>query len=68
MRAPKIEAGSICINTHNYRDPASPFGGDKQSGWGRELAKEVMEHDTETKSVAAPPVLPADRSAREQNL
>ena len=42
----------ICINTHNYGDPAWPFGGYKQSGWGREMGKEVMENYTETKSVA----------------
>ena len=51
--ARKIKAGTICINTHNYGDPAWPFGGFKQSGWGREMGKEVMEHYTETKSVAA---------------
>jgi phenylacetaldehyde dehydrogenase len=39
--------------THNYGDPAWPFGGYKQSGWGREMGKEVMEHYTETKAVAA---------------
>jgi len=51
--ARKIKAGTICINTHNYGDPAWPFGGYKQSGWGREMGKEVMENYTETKSVAA---------------
>ena len=50
--ARKIKAGTICVNTHNYGDPARPFGGFKQSGWGREMGKEVMEHYTETKSVA----------------
>ena len=50
--ARKIKAGTICINAHNYGDPAWPFGGYKQSGWGREMGKEVMEHYTETKSVA----------------
>jgi phenylacetaldehyde dehydrogenase len=50
--ARKINAGTICVNTHNYGDPAWPFGGFKQSGWGREMGKEVMEHYTETKSVA----------------
>jgi len=50
--ARKIKAGTICVNTHNYGDPAWPFGGFKQSGWGREMGKEVMEHYTETKSVA----------------
>jgi phenylacetaldehyde dehydrogenase len=53
MMARKIKAGTICINTHNYGDPAWPFGGFKQSGWGREMGKEVMEHYTETKAVAA---------------
>lgn len=51
MMARKIKAG-ICVNNHHYSDPAWPFGGYKQSGWGRELGKEVMEHYTETKSVA----------------
>jgi phenylacetaldehyde dehydrogenase len=51
--ARRIKAGTICINTHNYGDPAWPFGGYKQSGWGREMGKEVMEHYTETKAVAA---------------
>ena len=32
--------------------PLWPFGGYKQSGWGREMGKEVMENYTETKSVA----------------
>ncbi|MGE0241863.1 MAG: aldehyde dehydrogenase family protein [Parvibaculaceae bacterium] len=51
--ARKIKAGTICINAHNYGDPAWPFGGYKQSGWGREMGEEVMEHYTETKAVAA---------------
>src|ERR1700728_2730483 len=34
MMARKIRAGTICINNHNYGDPAWPFGGYKQSGWG----------------------------------
>ena len=51
--ARKIKAGTICINAHNYGDPAWPFGGYKQSGWGREMGKEVMENYTETKAVAA---------------
>jgi phenylacetaldehyde dehydrogenase len=52
MMARKIRAGTVCVNTHNYGDPAWPFGGYKQSGWGREMGKEVMEHYTETKAVA----------------
>jgi phenylacetaldehyde dehydrogenase len=53
MMARKIRSGTVCINNHNYGDPAWPFGGYKQSGWGREMGKEVMEHYTETKAVAA---------------
>ena len=53
MMARKIRSGTVCINTHNYGDPAWPFGGYKQSGWGREMGKDVMEHYTETKAVAA---------------
>jgi acyl-CoA reductase-like NAD-dependent aldehyde dehydrogenase len=52
MMARKIRSGSVCVNNHNYVDPAFPFGGFKQSGWGREMGKEVMEHYTETKAVA----------------
>lgn len=52
MLARKIRSGTVCINAHNYGDPAWPFGGYKQSGWGREMGKEVLEHYTETKSVA----------------
>jgi phenylacetaldehyde dehydrogenase len=48
----KIKAGTLCVNNHNFGDPAWPFGGFKQSGWGREMGKEVLEHYTGTKSVA----------------
>jgi len=40
-------------NTHNFGDVALPFGGYKESGWGREMGKEVLELYTETKAVAA---------------
>jgi phenylacetaldehyde dehydrogenase len=53
LMARKIRAGMICINTHNFADPAWPFGGFKQSGWGREMGKEVMEYYTEAKAIAA---------------
>ena len=48
-----IKAGTVWINTHNWGDAALPFGGYKQSGWGREMGKEVMELYTETKSIGA---------------
>ena len=34
--AKQLKAGVIWINTFNKFDPASPFGGYKESGWGRE--------------------------------
>jgi phenylacetaldehyde dehydrogenase len=51
--ARRIRAGTVWINTHNFGDPALPFGGYKESGWGREMGKEVLELYTETKAVAA---------------
>ena len=49
--AARIKAGTIWVNCYNYTDPASPFGGYKQSGWGREMGRAVLEAYTETKSV-----------------
>jgi phenylacetaldehyde dehydrogenase len=49
--AAAIRAGTIWINCYNLTDPASPFGGYKQSGWGREMGRGALELYTETKSV-----------------
>lgn len=46
-----LQAGTVWINCYNLTDPASPFGGYKQSGWGREMGRAVLENYTETKSV-----------------
>jgi phenylacetaldehyde dehydrogenase len=51
--AKRIKAGSVWINAHNMVDPAVPFGGYKQSGWGREMSHNAIELYTETKSVFA---------------
>ncbi len=51
--AAKIKAGTVWINCYNVFDAAMPFGGYKQSGWGREMGHEVLEHYTEVKSVCA---------------
>ena len=48
---PQIQAGSIWVNCHSILDPALPFGGFKQSGLGREMGHEAIEHYTEVKSV-----------------
>jgi acyl-CoA reductase-like NAD-dependent aldehyde dehydrogenase len=46
-----MRTGTIWINNYNNFDPASPFGGYKQSGWGREMGPEALELYTEVKSV-----------------
>jgi phenylacetaldehyde dehydrogenase len=49
--ASRLRAGTVWINCYNVFDPAMPFGGYKQSGWGREMGHEVLELYTEVKSV-----------------
>ncbi|MBP2704609.1 aldehyde dehydrogenase family protein [Microbispora sp. RL4-1S] len=49
--AGKIRAGTVWINCYNVFDPALPFGGYKQSGWGREMGHAVLDAYTEVKSV-----------------
>ncbi len=50
--AAKIRAGTVWVNCYNIFDAALPFGGFKQSGWGREMGEQVLNNYTETKSVA----------------
>jgi phenylacetaldehyde dehydrogenase len=47
----RLDAGTVWVNCYNVIDPALPFGGFKQSGWGREHGHEVLNHYTEVKSV-----------------
>ena len=49
--AKEIKAGTIWVNCYNCFDAASPFGGFKQSGFGRELGKYALEMYTQVKSV-----------------
>jgi phenylacetaldehyde dehydrogenase len=49
--AAELRAGTVWINCYNIFDAALPFGGYKQSGWGREMGHEVLEQYTETKAV-----------------
>jgi phenylacetaldehyde dehydrogenase len=49
----KLKAGTVWINTYNQLDPMSPFGGYKQSGFGRELGKHAIDLYTQIKSVYA---------------
>ncbi len=49
--AKAIKAGVIWINTFNMFNAASPFGGYKQSGYGREMGKHALDLYTQIKSV-----------------
>jgi len=49
--AARLQAGTIWINTYHPLDAASPFGGYKQSGYGRELGRHALELYTQVKSV-----------------
>lgn len=49
--AKKIRAGTVWVNCYNVFDASLPFGGYKQSGWGREMGREAFELYTETKAI-----------------
>jgi aldehyde dehydrogenase (NAD+) len=49
--ARRLQAGTVWINTYNIYDTAAPFGGYKQSGFGREMSMHALEHYTQVKSV-----------------
>ncbi|MCZ6828444.1 MAG: aldehyde dehydrogenase family protein [Gammaproteobacteria bacterium] len=49
--APKLRAGTVWVNCHNIIDAALPFGGFKQSGWGRENGVDAVTAFTETQAV-----------------
>ncbi|CAG9860972.1 unnamed protein product [Phyllotreta striolata] len=49
--AESIEAGTVFINTYNKTDVAAPFGGFKQSGFGKDLGKEALNEYLKTKCV-----------------
>src|SRR6202012_2197639 len=51
--AKKLRAGTVWINCYNVFDASLPFGGYKQSGWGREMGHEVLEAYTGVKAVTA---------------
>jgi phenylacetaldehyde dehydrogenase len=46
-----VRAGTVWVNCHHIMDPALPFGGFKQSGWGREMGDAAMELYTESKCI-----------------
>ena len=49
--AKAVKAGVVWINTFNMFNAASPFGGYKQSGYGREMGRHALELYTQVKSV-----------------
>jgi acyl-CoA reductase-like NAD-dependent aldehyde dehydrogenase len=49
--ARKLQAGTVWVNTYNVYDTAAPFGGYKQSGFGREMGAHALQHYTQVKSV-----------------
>ena len=52
--ASELRAGTVWINCYGVLDSAMPFGGYKQSGWGREMGHEMLNLYTEVKSVCTP--------------
>jgi len=46
-----VKAGTVWINAYNLSDMGAPWGGYKQSGWGREMGEEALRAYTETKTV-----------------
>jgi len=51
--AARLKAGIVWMNCHGVMDPAMPFGGFKESGWGREVSEDGIRMYTEPKSVVA---------------
>lgn len=52
--ASDLDAGTVWINCYDNFDLAAPFGGFKQSGWGREKGEYALENYTEVKCVMMP--------------
>ncbi|MCX5562210.1 aldehyde dehydrogenase family protein [Streptomyces sp. NBC_00038] len=49
--ARRLRAGTVWVNTWNVFDASLPFGGYKESGWGREMGGAVFDNYLETKTV-----------------
>jgi acyl-CoA reductase-like NAD-dependent aldehyde dehydrogenase len=49
--AARLQAGTVWVNTYNVYDTAAPFGGYKQSGFGREMGMHALDHYAQTKTV-----------------
>ena len=49
--AKALKAGTVWVNAYNFYDPGLPFGGYKQSGFGRERGHYALAEYTQVKSV-----------------
>uniref|UniRef100_A0A2H1V8H1 SFRICE_001077 n=1 Tax=Spodoptera frugiperda TaxID=7108 RepID=A0A2H1V8H1_SPOFR len=49
--AERIDAGTVFVNTYNKTDVAAPFGGFKQSGFGKDLGQEALNEYLKTKNI-----------------
>jgi len=49
--ASRLKAGTVWVNTYNVYDTAVPFGGYKQSGFGRDMSRYALDYYTQVKSV-----------------
>jgi phenylacetaldehyde dehydrogenase len=49
--APKLRVGTVWVNCHSVADPSMPFGGYKQSGWGKERGRDSVYAYLESKSL-----------------
>lgn len=50
--AKRIDSGQVAINAHAVVSPETPFGGNRQSGWGREFGREGLEPYLKTKAIS----------------
>jgi phenylacetaldehyde dehydrogenase len=51
LLAAQLKAGTVWVNCYNIFDASLPFGGYKQSGWGREMGEAVLDNYLSTKAV-----------------
>jgi phenylacetaldehyde dehydrogenase len=50
--AKQIDSGQVGVNVHAAVSPETPFGGNRQSGWGREFGREGVEAYLKTKAIS----------------
>jgi phenylacetaldehyde dehydrogenase len=50
--ARQVDSGQVGVNIHAAMSPETPFGGNKQSGWGREFGREGLDAYLKTKAIS----------------